>query len=424
MSLAANQQVLEPLVPISVSEIEALLPNDADEALGKAVRLAAPLRRDLHAHPELSLQEHRTAGRIAAELRRIGCDEVLEGIGMGCSTGVAARIRGRKPSRHPDRRTIGLRADTDALALQETSGAAYASTRSGVAHACGHDGHAATLLAAAVMLVEARDSLAGDVVLIFQPGEEGKAGAKRMLDDPAFKRFVPDEIYALHGAPELPVGTFGVTRGWMQAAADKFRIEVRTPGGHGARPHLTVDAIVTAGRVVEALQTIVSRDVDPLHPAVLSVGSIAGGSPEGVSVLPANVVMTGTVRTTHPADSGLIERRMTEVCTGVGMTMGAEVTLSYERIYPVLVNDDVAVAHAKAAAEAVAGSSNAAEIPPGMGAEDFAFFLERIPGAYVRLGLKDDAHHAGLHRPDFDFNDRAIAYGARFFATLVKTRLR
>lgn len=416
---ACRIEELPPVEPLTGRDLDDLVPAGAAPEFQKIIASSAAIRRDLHAHPELSLKERRTAARVVQALREIGCDEIREGV--GCSSGVVARIRGGAGGR---RRIVGLRADMDALPMQDSSGAPHASRHAGCAHACGHDGHVASLLAAAAVIAARRDRLAGDVVLVFQPGEEGHAGARLMLEDPAFGAFMPDEIYALHGAPDIPLGRFGMTRGWMQAAADRFEIVVSAPGGHGARPHLGADAIVTAGRLVEALQTIVSRDIDPLHPAVLSIGSISGGTADGVSVMPAAVVLTGTTRMTDPADRDRMERRMQEVCAGVAMTTGAKIDLRYVRMYPALVNDGECFAHALEAVRRSAGEAAAdADFPPSMGAEDFAFFLERIPGAYVRLGLADSAHQAGLHQPAFDFNDKAIAHAAQFLSTLVEMRL-
>lgn len=379
------------------------------------------LRRDLHAHPELGFEEHRTAGIVAKTLRDLGCDQVVEGVGK---TGVVGVIRGggRDP-KHPV--SIGLRADMDALPLEEKTGLPWASTIPNRMHACGHDGHVAGLLLAAHALVQIKSELRGDVVLIFQPGEEGYAGARAMIEDGLFERFPCTEIYGAHAAGELPAGHFGFTRGTASAAADRFTITVKGLGGHGGRPHKTVDPVAAAGLLICALQTVVSRSIDPMRPAVVSIGSIHGGDPDGVSVVPAEVVLAGTTRCGTPEDRDRIESRMNEICAGVGAATGAEIVLDYIRMYPPLVNHDEPYEFASELAKHVFGDPRVHDKhPASMGAEDFSFFLEKCPGAFIRAGIADENHEANAHHPMFDYNDRALGPTATFFMHLAEARLR
>lgn len=378
------------------------------------------LRRDLHAHPELGFCEVRTAGIAARILREIGCDAVEEGVGK---TGVVALIRGgarnaKKPL------SIALRADMDALPLEERTGLPWASVLPNRMHGCGHDGHVAGLLLAASALVKRREHLKGDVVIVIQPGEEGYAGARAMIEDGLFERFPTTEIYGVHAAGELPLGVLGFTRGPSSAAADRFLITVKGVGGHGARPHKTVDPIVASGLLISALQTVVSRSVDPMQPAVLTIGSIHGGDPEGVSVVPAEVVLAGTTRCARPEDRDTIETRMGEICSGIAATTGADIDFRYTRMYPPLVNHNEQYAFASNLARELYGEARVnANHPASMGAEDFSFFLEKRPGCFVRMGIADDSHRANHHHPCFDYNDLALGPTADFFVRLVEARL-
>lgn len=377
------------------------------------------IRRDLHAHPELGMCEVRTAKIAADALRAMGCDEVVEGIGK---TGVAALIRGGK--RNPEHLvTIGLRADMDALPLEEHTGHPWASVVENRMHACGHDGHVAGVLLAAHALVKRREHLAGDVVLIIQPGEEGYAGAREMIEDGLFERFPIDEIYGVHCAGELPLGVIGFTKGAQCAAADHFRITVKGVGGHGARPHKTVDPVVASGILIGALQTIVSRSVDPMRPAVVTIASIHGGDPQGVSVVPAEVKLAGTTRCAYPEERDLIERRMGEICAGVAATTGTEIDFQYVRLYPPLVNHDEQLEFARQVALEAYGEERVRNHTASMGAEDFAFFLEKRPGCFPRVGIADETHTANHHHPNFDYNDLALGPTADFFVRLVEKRL-
>ena len=377
------------------------------------------IRRDLHAHPELGMCEVRTAKIAADALRAMGCDEVVEGIGK---TGVAALIRGGKRNpEHPV--TIALRADMDALPLEEHTGHPWASVIENRMHACGHDGHVAGVLLAAHALVKRREHLAGDVVLIIQPGEEGYAGAREMIEDGLFERFPIDEIYGVHCAGELPLGVIGFTKGAQCAAADHFRITVKGVGGHGARPHKTVDPVVATGILIGALQTIVSRSVDPMRPAVVTIASIHGGDPKGVSVVPAEVKLAGTTRCAYPEERDLIERRMGEICAGVAATTGTEIDFQYIRLYPPLVNHDEQLEFARQVAIEAYGEERVRNHSASMGAEDFAFFLEKRPGCFPRVGIADATHTANHHHPNFDYNDLALGPTADFFVRLVEKRL-
>ncbi len=377
------------------------------------------IRRDLHAHPELGMCEVRTAKIAADALRAMGCDEVVEGIGK---TGVVAVIRGTKRNfEHPV--TIALRADMDALPLEEHTGHPWASVIENRMHACGHDGHVAGVLLAAHALVKRREHLAGDVVLIIQPGEEGYAGAREMIEDGLFERFPIDEIYGVHCAGELPLGVIGFTKGAQCAAADHFRITVKGVGGHGARPHKTVDPVVATGILIGALQTIVSRSVDPMRPAVVTIASIHGGDPKGVSVVPAEVKLAGTTRCAYPEERDLIERRMGEICAGVAATTGTEIDFRYIRLYPPLVNHDEQLEFARRVALEAYGEERVRNHSASMGAEDFAFFLEKRPGCFPRVGIADATHTANHHHPNFDYNDLALGPTADFFVRLVEKRL-
>lgn len=398
--------------------MSALNENLLPEVLSGLEAMTA-IRRDLHAHPELGMCEVRTAKIAADALRAMGCDEVVEGIGK---TGVAAVIRGGK--RIPGHLvTIALRADMDALPLEEHTGHPWASVVENRMHACGHDGHVAGVLLAAHALVKRRENLAGDVVLIIQPGEEGYAGAREMIEDGLFERFPIDEIYGVHCAGELPLGAIGFTKGAQCAAADHFRITVKGVGGHGVRPHKTVDPVVASGILIGALQTIVSRSVDPMRPAVVTIASIHGGDPQGVSVVPAEVKLAGTTRCAYPEERDLIERRMGEICAGVAATTGTEIDFQYVRLYPPLVNHDEQLEFARQVALEAYGEERVRNHAASMGAEDFAFFLEKRPGCFPRVGIADETHTANHHHPNFDYNDLALGPTADFFVRLVEKRL-
>ncbi|ABD87288.1 M20 aminoacylase family protein [Rhodopseudomonas palustris] len=371
-------------------------------------------RRDLHAHPELMYEVHRTAAFVADRLREFGCDEVVTGIGR---TGVVGVIKGRKPADGSEVRTIALRADMDALPITEANDLPYASQTPGLMHACGHDGHTAMLLGAARYLAETRN-FAGDAVVIFQPAEEGGAGAAAMIADGLMERFAIDQVYGMHNGPGLPVGCFALRQGPIMASTDSIDIKINGVGGHAARPHKCVDSVLVGAQLVTALQSIVSRSVDPLESAVLSICEFHAGNAR--NVIPASAELKGTVRTLTADVRDLAEQRVREVVAGVATMTGATIDLVYDRGYPVLVNHAAQTEAASRVARAIAGDGNVHDMPPLMGAEDFAYMLEARPGAFIFVGNGDSA---GLHHPAYNFNDDAIVYGTSYWIKLVETTL-
>ena len=371
------------------------------------------LRRDLHANPELGFEEHRTSALVAERLRGYGVDEVHTGIAR---TGVVGIIRGRGSSA----RSIGLRADMDALPMIEENEFAHRSTRSGLMHGCGHDGHTTILLAAAQYLAATR-RFDGTVVLIFQPGEEGFAGAKAMIDEGLFERFPVDEVYAMHNWPALEPGHIGLNPGPMMAAADRVEITVCGKGGHAAHPHRAVDPVVVAAHIITAAQTIVARNVGPLEAAVLSLCSIQAGNPGAFSVIPREAKLVGTVRTFSADAQDLIEERLTELAESTAKALGAEAKVVYERIYPATINHPQQTRFAADTAAQLVGEDHVVRnLEPSMGAEDFAFMLREKPGCYVRLGQGGGADGCFLHNSRYDFNDAVIPLGAAFFSALAE----
>jgi hippurate hydrolase len=370
-------------------------------------------RRDLHANPELMYEVHRTADSVANKLKSFGVDEVVTGIGR---TGVVGVIRGRETR---SGRTVGLRADMDALPIEETTGLPYASTREGVMHACGHDGHTAMLLGAAKYLAQSRN-FDGMVVLIFQPAEEGGAGGKAMIDDGLMERFGIQEVYGLHNKPGIPVGHFSICPGPMLAATDRFTIDISGRGGHAAYPHTAVDATLVAGQIMVMLQTIVARNVDPIDSAVVSVTTVRAG--QAFNVIPETARLTGTVRTLKASTQDLMETRIAETAELTARALGATAKLDYVRNYPMLVNDSEKTRFAAEIARGVAGEAavegNGA---PTLGGEDFAFMLEARPGAFIFAGIGED--RPALHQPRYDFNDALIPAGCSYWAHLVETAL-
>jgi hippurate hydrolase len=372
----------------------------------------AAWRQELHTRPELLYEVHETAAFVADRLRAFGCDEVVTGIGR---TGVVGVIRGGKPGRDG---AIALRADMDALPIHEATGRPYASKTPGVMHACGHDGHTAMLLGAARHLCETRN-FAGTAVVVFQPAEEGGAGAKAMLDDGLFERFGIERVFGLHHHPGMPVGQFALRPGPLMAAADRLAIEVEGLGGHAAKPHLCVDTILVASHIVTALQSIVGRNVDPLEAAVVSITLFQGGFTD--NVIPQTVKLRGTARSLKPEIRDLLEKRITELVPSVAAAFGARATASYRRDYPVLKNAAAEAAFAAGIAEDIAGTGAVrTDAPPVMGGEDFAFMLERRPGAFIFMG---NGPSANLHHPEYDFDDSAIPYGASYWVRLVETAM-
>ncbi|WP_284262198.1 M20 aminoacylase family protein [Roseicyclus amphidinii] len=366
-------------------------------------------RRHLHQTPELLYEVHETAAFVAEKLREFGVDEVTEGVGQ---TGVVGIIRGRGPGR-----AIGLRADMDALPIHEETGLDYASTVPGKMHACGHDGHTSMLLGAAKYLAETRN-FDGTVVLIFQPAEEGGAGAKAMIDDGLFTRWQVDEVYGIHNAPGIPVGTIVTRPGPLQASSDEFEIVVQGKGGHAAEPHKAVDTTLVAAHIVIALHSIVSRNVDALRRVVLTVGTFKTDS-NASNIIPDVARMEGTVRTLDPEYRAIMEGRIREVATHTAAAYGAEAQVIWHPGYPVTINDAEGAAHAVAAARAVANAVDD-DVDPIMPSEDFSYMLEERPGAYVFLGNGDSAM---CHHPKYVFDDEAMPYGMSFFAEIVERRL-
>lgn len=364
----------------------------------------AEWRRHLHRHPELSFDCHATAAFVAARLRDFGVDEIHEGIAQ---TGIVALIRGRAPGP-----VIGLRADMDALPMTETTGAEHASTVAGKMHACGHDGHTTMLLGAAAYLAETRN-FSGTVALIFQPAEEAGGGGQVMVQEGILDRFGIGQVYALHNLPGLEVGRFETTPGPIMAAVDTFTIRVTGKGGHGAMPHDTRDPVVAACGIVQAIQTIVSRNHHALADLVISVTQIHTGTVD--NVIPETAYINGTVRTFDKGVQAMVRRRMAEIVEGQAIAYGVQAALDYEVGYPATVNDPAATALAATVAAEVSGVK--ADITRDMGAEDFSYLLEQRPGAYLYIGNGDSA---GLHHPAYDFNDEAAPYGASFFARLVE----
>lgn len=375
-------------------------------------------RRWFHAHPELSFQEVNTAARIVDHLRSYGITEIYERIGK---TGVVAIIRGSS-----DGPCIALRADIDALPIQETAEILYKSTNDGVMHACGHDGHIASLLAAAKVLFKQRRNITGIVKLIFQPAEEGYAGALAMVKDGVLEGDScgprVDSIYGIHLWSPDPVGTIGCREGPIMAASDRFKITVKGKGGHGAMPQGTVDAIVEAASVVQALQTIVSRNMDPLESGVVTCGTINGGY--GYNIVPDNVVITGTCRSFTPSMQELIKSRMCDVCCGVARTYGGDIKMDYEHGYPPTINAyPECVKVVTCAASKIVGEEWSAKPQKTMGAEDFSYFLQERPGCFFFVGAALPGEPRPHHKSVFDFDETALLVSASMFIQIIRDLL-
>jgi len=369
-------------------------------------------RRDFHAHPELLYDVHRTASSVADKLKAFGCDEVVTGIGR---TGVVGVIRGQKGKSN---KTIGLRADMDALPIEEATDLPYKSTVPGKMHACGHDGHTAMLLGAARYLAETRN-FAGTAVIIFQPAEEGGAGGKAMVQDGLMERFGINEIYGMHNYPGMPVGEFGLRPGAIMAAADYVQIDIEGKGAHAARPHLGIDTVLVGAQIINALQSIVSRNVDPLEAAVVSICMFHAGSTD--NVIPQTAQLRGTARSLIPEVQELLEKRVPEIAETTAKLYGAKATVKYRRGYPVLKNHAVQADFAASVAAQIAGADKVdTSLAPVMGAEDFSFMLNARPGAFIFVGNGDSA---SLHHPAYNFNDEVIPIGTSYWAKLVETAL-
>jgi hippurate hydrolase len=370
-------------------------------------------RRDIHSHPELLFDVHRTAAFVVEKLKSFGCDEVVQGLGK---TGVVGVIRGR---RGPATRTIGLRADMDALPIEEANDLPYKSTVAGKMHACGHDGHTAMLLGAAKYLAETRN-FAGTVIVIFQPAEEGGGGAREMVKDGLMERFAIEEVYGMHNYPGLPVGEFALRAGPLMAAADRIQIEIEGVGGHAARPHFAVDTILVGAQMINQIQSIVSRNVDPLESAVISITMFQAGNTD--NVIPQTALLRGTARSLVPEVQDLLEKRLHEVVEGTARLYAAKAKLTYRRDYPVTRNHERQAAFAASVAAEVVGKEHVDDnVAPVMGAEDFSFMLNARPGAFIFVGNGDSA---GLHHPRYNFNDEVIPIGTSYWVKLVETALR
>jgi amidohydrolase len=368
-------------------------------------------RRDFHEHPELLFDVHRTAARVADLCRDFGCDEVTTGIGR---TGVVAVIKGKTDTAG---RVIGLRADMDALPIREQTGAAYASKTPGKMHACGHDGHTAMLLGAAKYLAETRN-FDGTCVLIFQPAEEGGGGGREMVAEGMMDRWGIQEVYGMHNMPGIPVGAFAIREGAMMAAADQFEIVVTGKGGHAAKPHDCVDTTVVAAHIIVAMQTIASRNVDPLKQVVVSVCTVETDS-TAHNVIPQVVKMKGTVRTMDFAVQDQVEARVRQIAAGTAMALGATAEVHYARGYPVTVNAPENTRFAADVARAISAKVDT-ETPPLMGAEDFSYMLLERPGAYIFVGNGDTAM---VHHPAYDFDDDVIPFGSSWYAGMAEARM-
>jgi len=370
-------------------------------------------RHDLHAHPEIAFEEHRTADTVARLLQSFGI-AVDRGI---AKTGVIGTLQGAQPGI----RAIALRADMDALPIAEKNGFAHASRHAGHMHACGHDGHTAMLLGAAKYLAETRN-FAGTVHFIFQPAEENEGGARLMVEEGVLDRYQVEALYGMHNWPGLPAGQFAIRPGPMMAAFDIFEITIAGRGAHAAMPHLGIDPVVAAAQIVGGLQTIASRNVDPLAGAVVSVTQIHGG--DTWNVIPDEVVLRGTTRSFDPAVRDALEPAIRRIAEGVCAALGAQVAVRYERRYPPTVNSPAETEIAAATAASLVGGDNVRrDLLPSMGAEDFAFLLEQKPGAYIWIGNGAAANQAMLHNPHYDFNDEILALGASYCARLAETVL-
>ena len=368
-------------------------------------------RRDIHAHPELLFDTHRTSALVEEKLRAFGVDEIVTGLGR---TGVVGVIKGKTDT---SGKVIGLRADMDALPIFEATGVDYASTEQGKMHACGHDGHTAMLLGAAKYLAETRN-FDGTCVVIFQPAEEGGGGGKEMVDDGMMEQFGIQEVYGMHNMPGLPLGEFAIRPGAFFAAADQFEIHVEGKGGHAAKPHETIDTTLVAAHIVIALQSIAARNVDPLHPVVVSTCTFRTES-EAHNVIPQHVLLKGTVRSHDAGVRDLAEENLKTLAESTAAAFGATARVDFQRGYPVMVNSEEQTEFAAGVAAKVSGKETM-EVPPIMGGEDFAYMLEARPGAYILVGNGDTA---AVHHPEYNFDDDAIPAGCSWWAGIVEERM-
>ena len=374
------------------------------------------LRRDLHAHPELGFEEVYTAQRVKQALAVCGVDEIHTDIGK---TGLVAVIKGQ---RQDSGRMVGLRADMDALPMTESNTFDWKSTQPGLMHGCGHDGHTAMLVGAARYLAETRN-FDGTAVLIFQPGEEGFAGAQAMIDDGLFERFPVQSVFGMHNWPAMRPGTIGLNPGPMMAAADHIRIDITGQGGHGAHAYQTIDPVLVAGHIITAVQSIVSRNVKPVDSAVISLCGLQAGDLHAMSVIPGSATLVGTVRTFSATVQSLVERRLRELCGAIAQGFGASARVTYTRMYPSTINTAPEAQLAGDVAEKLVGAANVVrDLEPSMGAEDFSFMLRVKPGAYMRLGQgsENGLGSCHLHNSLYDFNDEVLPLGAALHASLAE----
>jgi len=370
-------------------------------------------RRDLHAHPELGFQEHRTAGVVAAKLEEFGI-EVHRGL---ATTGVIGTLRGNRPGD----RAIALRADMDALPMPEANSFEHASQNPGKMHACGHDGHTTMLLGAARYLAETRN-FAGTVHFVFQPAEEGGGGGRVMVEEGLFEQFPAEEVYALHNVPGMPVGHFAGRPGPIMAATDEYDIVIKGRGGHAAQPHKTVDPVVIGAQIVTAAQTITSRKADPVESLVVSITEFHAGS--AYNVIAEEAVLRGTIRSFDPAQRQLAEEQLKQIATGIAAALGGSAEVKFMRGYPATRNHGAQLDKALGVAEGLVGPERVhGNVPPVMGGEDFAYMLEAKPGAYLFIGAGSARDGGNLHQTNYDFNDEILPLGASYFAQLVETLL-
>jgi amidohydrolase len=370
-------------------------------------------RRDLHAHPELGFEEHRTSGIVAEKLAEFGI-EVHRGL---ATTGVVGTLRGNQPGD----RAIALRADMDALPMPEANDFEHASQNPGKMHACGHDGHTTMLLGAARYLAETRN-FAGTVHFVFQPAEEGGGGGRVMVEEGLFQQFPAEEVYALHNVPGIPVGHFAGRPGPMMAATDEYDIVVTGRGGHAAQPHKTVDPLVIGAQIVTAAQTITSRNADPVESLVVSITEFHAGS--AYNVIAQEAVLRGTIRSFDPAQRQLAEDSLKRIATGIAASMGGSAEVNFMRGYPATRNHNAQLDKALGVAEELVGPERVhGDIAPVMGGEDFAYMLEAKPGAYLFIGAGSAEGGRNLHQTHYDFNDEILPLGASYFAQLVETLL-
>ena len=384
--------------------------------LEESAKLGAQFRHCIHEEPEIGLYLPKTQEKIVNALKSFGIKEISTFVGSANVTGVVAVIEGSRPGK-----TIGLRADSDALPLEEKTGVEWSSKVPMAMHACGHDGHVGTLLAAVHYINQHRD-FAGRLVAIFQPGEEGFAGGRYMIEDGLVQKFGIDEFYALHAEPMLPVGCVGFIPGFATANADIFKITFTGVGGHGSRPHLTRDPLVAACECVLSLQTIVSRSVDPNQTAVVSAGCISCGNEKGSSVVQKTATIVGTTRSFEKEVQDIIIQRMQQIVDGTALSNDMKGKLEYTKLYPAMFNSPEHVEKAKALLEEALGLDKVKLMIRRAGGEDFSFMLQAKPGCLFRLGVQDETHNASVHNPEFDFNDKAIATGAACLLTIALNR--